>query len=69
MIIVLTLEKDFLPSSAGIYHPSFWDSATYAGSIGLFMALLLLFMRYLPVVSILETRRLAQPTAAGEGNA
>lgn len=64
MIIVLVLEKDFLPSSAGTYSPTFWDSATYAGSIGLFMALMLLFMRYLPVISILEARRLPRPTAA-----
>jgi Ni/Fe-hydrogenase subunit HybB-like protein len=59
MVIVVTLQHDFLPSSAHPYSMNFWGLATFAGSAGLFLALLLLFLRYLPVVSILETRRLA----------
>ncbi|HEV7439583.1 MAG TPA: quinol:electron acceptor oxidoreductase subunit ActD [Methylobacterium sp.] len=59
MVLVVTLQQDFLPSSRLAYGVSVWGLATLAGSIGLFLTLLLLFLRYLPVVSITETRRLA----------
>ena len=65
MVIVVTLEHDFLPSSAHAYAANVWGLATFAGSIGLFLALMLLALRYLPVVSIVETKRLAR--AAHEG--
>ena len=60
MILVVTLTQDFLPSSRQPYASDPWDIATFAGSLGLFLALLLLVLRYLPVVSIAESRRLAQ---------
>jgi Ni/Fe-hydrogenase subunit HybB-like protein len=59
MIIVMTLREDFLPSSQHPYASTFWGIATYAGSIGLFLAVLLVFMRTLPAVSIVGTRRLS----------
>ena len=60
MVIVVTLQHDFLPSSAHPYEADFWGIATFAGSIGLFVALMLLAFRYLPLLSIVGTRRLAQ---------
>jgi hypothetical protein len=60
MVIVVTLQHDFLPSAAHPYATSIWDIATFIGSIGLFLALMLLAMRYLPLVSIVEMKRLAQ---------
>jgi molybdopterin-containing oxidoreductase family membrane subunit len=33
-----------------------WDWATYVGSIGLFLSLLFLFIRFLPMISIFEMR-------------
>ncbi len=60
MVIVVTLQHDFLPSSAHAYDADFWGIATFAGSIGLFVALMLLAFRYLPLLSIVGTRRLAQ---------
>ena len=59
MIIVITLQHDFLPSAAHRYTIDAWGVATFAGSIGLFMVLLLLAVRYLPLVAIHEIRRLA----------
>jgi molybdopterin-containing oxidoreductase family membrane subunit len=41
-----------------MYHGTFWDYATYFGSIGLFFTLLFLFIRVLPVISIAEMREL-----------
>jgi len=59
MVLVVTLQHDFLPSSAQLYSVGLWEIATLAGSVGLFLVLMLLFLRYLPTVSITETRRLA----------
>jgi molybdopterin-containing oxidoreductase family membrane subunit len=56
VIIVVSLSRDFLPSSWGMYAPSFWDISTFLGTIGLFLALLFLFLRFLPMISIFEMR-------------
>jgi molybdopterin-containing oxidoreductase family membrane subunit len=58
MLIVSSLYHDFLPSSWGMFYPTFWDIAFLAGSIGLFFLLFLLFVRVLPVVSMSDMRRL-----------
>jgi molybdopterin-containing oxidoreductase family membrane subunit len=58
VIIVTSLHRDFLVSSWGRFAPTFWDWSTYIGTIGLFVMLLLIFMRLLPAVSILEMRSL-----------
>ena len=56
VIVVTSLHRDFLPSSWGMYFPTFWDIATYAGTVGLFLTLMLLFIRGLPAISIFEER-------------
>ena len=56
IIVVTSLHRDFLPSSWRMYYPTFWDWATYFGTIGLFLCLLLLFVRFLPMISIFEMR-------------
>jgi Ni/Fe-hydrogenase subunit HybB-like protein len=58
VIVVTSLHRDFLPSSWGLYSPTVWDWATYAGTIGLFLTLLFLFVRVLPMISIFEMREL-----------
>ena len=58
VIIITSLQRDFLPSSWGMYTPTFWDWATLLGSIGLFFALLFLFLRLLPAISMSEMREL-----------
>ncbi len=56
VIIVTSLHRDFLPSSWGMYKPTFWDWSTFIGTIGLFLSLLFLFLRFLPMISISEMR-------------
>ena len=56
VIIVTSLSRDFLPSSWGMFYPTRWDFATFLGSIGLFLTLLFLFIRFLPMISIFEMR-------------
>ena len=58
MVLVVTLTQDFLPSSRLPYQSDPWGVATFVGSLGLFLALILLFVRYLPSLSITEIRRL-----------
>jgi Ni/Fe-hydrogenase subunit HybB-like protein len=58
IIVVTSLHRDFLPSSWGMYYPTIWDWATFVGTIGLFLALLFLFIRFIPMISIFEMRTL-----------
>ncbi len=58
MIIVITLQHDFLPSAAHPYTMDLVGVGTFLGTVGLFLFLLLLFLRYLPVISIVDMRRL-----------
>jgi molybdopterin-containing oxidoreductase family membrane subunit len=57
-LIVSSLYQDFLPSSWGMFYPTFWDIGFLAGSIGLFFLLFLLFVRLLPVLPMFELRKL-----------
>ncbi len=56
VIVITSLHRDFLPSSWGMYYPTIWDIAIFAGTIGLFLFLMLLFIRGLPAISIFEVR-------------
>jgi molybdopterin-containing oxidoreductase family membrane subunit len=69
IIIVTSLHRDFLPSAWGIYHGSRWDWATFVGTLGLFLALLFLFIRFLPMISIFEMRTLVPPAPRSGGGA
>ena len=62
IIVVTSLHRDYLPSSWGMYAPTRWDWAIYVGTIGLFLTLLFLFIRFLPVISIYEMRSLVEET-------
>jgi molybdopterin-containing oxidoreductase family membrane subunit len=56
VIIVTSLHHDFLPSSWAMYKPTIWDFSMFLGTIGLFLSLLFLFIRFLPMISIFEIR-------------
>jgi molybdopterin-containing oxidoreductase family membrane subunit len=58
VIVVTSLHRDFLPSSWGMFRPTIWDWTTYFGTISLFLMLLFLFLRFLPMISIFEMRTL-----------
>ena len=67
VIIVVSLSRDFIPSSWGYYWPTIWDVATYVGTIGLFFFLFFLFIRSLPMISIFEVRTLLPEAEVAEG--
>ena len=60
VIIISSLHRDFLPSSWGYFNGTLWDHLTFWGSVGLFLLLFLLFVRFLPVMSIYEVRELVE---------
>jgi Ni/Fe-hydrogenase subunit HybB-like protein len=66
VIVVTSLHRDFLPSSWGMYAPTIWDWATYVGTIGMFLALLFLFLRFLPMISIAEMRTMVPEAHVAE---
>ncbi|MCP4686123.1 MAG: polysulfide reductase NrfD [bacterium] len=55
-VIVMSLARDYLPSSWDYYSPTTWDVLTFIGSFGLFFTLFLLFLRFLPVVAMFEVK-------------
>jgi molybdopterin-containing oxidoreductase family membrane subunit len=62
IIVVVSLHRDYLPSAWNTYVPTFWDWSTYIGTIGLFVALMYLFIRLLPMISIFEMREMVEET-------
>ncbi len=67
VIIVTSLHRDFLPSSWGMYSGTIWDWSLFLGTIGFFLALVFLFIRFLPMISIFEMRTLVpEAEVAGE---
>jgi len=56
IIIVTSLERDFLTSSWADYMPTSIELATLAGSFGLFFTCFLLFCRILPIIAMAEIK-------------
>lgn len=64
VIVAVTLERDFLPSSWGVYTPTFWDWSLYVGTLlGLFPFLFLLFIRLLPSIATSEMKEILWHTS------
>jgi molybdopterin-containing oxidoreductase family membrane subunit len=55
-IIVGGFQRDYLPSTWRAYAPTLVETGLLFGTIGLFAALVLVFARLLPVVSMFESR-------------
>jgi Ni/Fe-hydrogenase subunit HybB-like protein len=63
LIVVTSLHRDFLPSAWGMFYPTMWDWIMLFGSIAMFVWLFLLFVRFLPAISIAEMRELVRESA------
>ncbi|MDB6021406.1 MAG: Polysulfide reductase NrfD [Pedosphaera sp.] len=66
VIVVSSLNRDFTPSIWRMFYPTKWDWMTFIGSMGLFLTLLFLFIRFLPLISISEVRELVAEERKGE---
>lgn len=58
VIIVVSLHRDYLPSSWAMFYPSWVDVSVFIGSIGVFFTLFLLFIRVLPSIAMAEVKLL-----------
>ncbi|MGZ4964647.1 MAG: NrfD/PsrC family molybdoenzyme membrane anchor subunit [Limisphaerales bacterium] len=66
VIVVQSLHHDFVPSSWKMYRPTIWDWTTLLGSIGLFLMLQFLFIRFVPMISMSESRELVAQRKEGQ---
>jgi Ni/Fe-hydrogenase subunit HybB-like protein len=69
VIIVTSLHRDFLPSSWGMYAGTRFDWAAFVGTLGLFVTLIFLFVRFLPAISIFEMRTILPEAETKEEHA
>lgn len=64
VIVVISLQRDFLPSSWGGYGFKVMDWALTIGSFGWFMTMFLLFCRILPTICMFEVKAVMDPDKA-----
>ena len=57
-IVVTSLHRDFLASKWENYMPTWVDLSLFAGTIGLFSTLFLLFLKFVPAVAVTEVKEL-----------
>ncbi len=67
LIIVVSLHADFIPANWEVFKPTFWDYSMFLGTIGLFITMLFVFIRVLPVISIAEMRELVHESHENNG--
>ncbi len=67
MIIVTSLHRDFMPSSWNNFAATGWDNLILYGSVGVFVLLFMLFVRFFPMISIFEVRELLPFSRPGGG--
>ena len=60
VFVTASLEHNSIPSYWGVYYPTLWDWAALAGTIGLFLTLFFLFLRFAPIVSLAEVREIVE---------
>ncbi len=58
VIVIISLHRDFLTSSWRQYAGTEWDWMMYIGTMGLFLTLVFIFIRTLPIIAIFEMREL-----------
>ncbi len=56
VIIVTTLARMWLPGDWKTFSPSPQDQMLFVGTIGMFLTLFLLFLRFLPCINIAEVK-------------
>jgi Ni/Fe-hydrogenase subunit HybB-like protein len=64
-VIVVTLSREYSPGMWGRYAPTFWDWATFIGTLGFFTVGFMLFVKFVPMISMSEMRELLPRSAGG----
>lgn len=65
-IVVTSLHRPRIPSAWGVFHGTFWDWSTLAGTVGLFLTGILVAFRFVPVISMHEMRSLIAREVEGK---
>jgi molybdopterin-containing oxidoreductase family membrane subunit len=60
VIVIPSLHRNHIPSAWGDFFPTLWDWATLAGSIGLFLTVFFILLRFIPIVSMFEVREMIE---------
>jgi molybdopterin-containing oxidoreductase family membrane subunit len=58
VIIPMSLHRDYVPSSWGMYYPTMWDWMMFIGTMGFFTFMMMLFVRFMPLINIFEVKDL-----------
>ncbi|MBO0862307.1 MAG: polysulfide reductase NrfD [Chloracidobacterium sp.] len=66
VIIVISLTRDFTPSSWRMYYPTIFDFTMFFGTVGFFLTLMFLFIRFVPMIPIFEMKTLLPEAAVDE---
>jgi len=61
---ISSLAHNYMPSYWGHFYPTAWDWTALAGTIGLFLTMFFLFLRFAPIVSIAEVREIVEEERA-----
>lgn len=67
VIIVTSLSQDFLPSSWALFVPTWVDVLQMVGAFGLFATLLLLFIRFVPMIALSEVKASLHESTSSRG--
>ncbi len=58
VIVTMSVHRDFLPGSWGMFYPTVVEILTFLGTIGIFLTLFLGFLKFLPSISMAEVKTL-----------
>ncbi|MBV6647781.1 MAG: polysulfide reductase NrfD [Cyclobacteriaceae bacterium] len=62
VIIVTSLHRDYLPSSWGMFYPTWADVGVYIFTFGLFFTAFFLFAKFFPVINMAEVKSIIKST-------
>jgi len=68
VIIVMGLQRDYLPSAWHAFRPTPTDWSIFLGTIGFFLLLFLLFLRFVPFVPLAEVKEMKHEMSHEEGH-
>jgi molybdopterin-containing oxidoreductase family membrane subunit len=69
MIIVQSLQREYIPAMWGDYSPTWVDLGILSGTIGFFTFLFLSFIRFVPIISLAEMREMTHEIVKSEREA
>ncbi|MDE2127109.1 MAG: polysulfide reductase NrfD [Armatimonadetes bacterium] len=58
VIVVVSLQRDFLPAMFSMYYGTKWDYMTFFGTLGFFTFMMFLFIRFVPMINMAEMKDL-----------